>query len=177
MKSEINELEIKGRAAKAASRLLAHIATDVKNRALKNIADELLAKEAKILAANDADYKKAEASGLDADMKLFEAITTGKIMDTRIGQYLESLNDRFSVSDVTDMLGLLKVHLELSLRAKGLLLMRNAQLKPSQDEEISEMFAEIKQLKKSIGTTGQLAIQPYLQTSSRDLWQIYMLEE
>ncbi len=68
MKAEVNELEVKGRAAKAASRLLAHIATDVKNRALENIADELLAKEARILAANDTDYKKAEASGLNAAM-------------------------------------------------------------------------------------------------------------
>jgi glutamate-5-semialdehyde dehydrogenase len=68
MKSEVNELEAKGRAAKAASRLLAHIATDVKDRALENIADELLAKEARILAANDTDYKKAEASGVDAAM-------------------------------------------------------------------------------------------------------------
>ncbi len=68
MKSEVNELEAKARAAKAASRRLAHIATDVKNRALENIADELLAKEAEILAANDTDYKKAEASGMNAAM-------------------------------------------------------------------------------------------------------------
>lgn len=114
-------------------------------------------------------------AGLDADMKLYQAITGGKIMDFRIGQYLETLNDKFSVSDVADMLGLIKVHLELALRTKGLLLMRSADLTPGEDKEIIELFDEMKDFKKRIGITGQLAIQPYLQTSSRDLWQIYYL--
>ena len=114
-------------------------------------------------------------SGLDTDLKLFEAITTGKIMNTRIGVYLESLNDRFPVRVVADMLCLIRVHLELSMRAKGILLMRQSSLKLPPDEEVTAMFEELEIHKKSIGRTGLLAIQPYLQLSSRDLWQIYML--
>ncbi|MFH1373458.1 MAG: PrsW family glutamic-type intramembrane protease [bacterium] len=113
--------------------------------------------------------------GLDADMKLLEAITTGRILDSRIGRYLESLNDRFPVTVVADMLGLLRVHLELALRAKGLLLMQKASLTPPEDSEIDEKFTELKQYRKNIGRTGMLALTPYLQTSSRDLWQMYLL--
>ncbi len=68
MKSAIEELETKARAAKAASRRLAYLSTEVKNRALGNISDDLLAKKDEILAANQVDYKEAEASGMSAAM-------------------------------------------------------------------------------------------------------------
>ena len=68
MKSAIEELEAKGKAARAASHRLAYISTGIKNRALHNIASDLLSRQKEILAANEADYKKAEASGMDAAM-------------------------------------------------------------------------------------------------------------
>jgi len=68
MKSAIEELEVKGRAAEAASRRLAYLSTEVKNKALHNIAHDLLVKKDEILAANQIDYKEAEASGMSAAM-------------------------------------------------------------------------------------------------------------
>jgi len=68
MKSAIAELEAKGRAAKEASKRLAYLATDIKNRALNNISRDLLARKDEILAANREDYKEAEASGMNAAM-------------------------------------------------------------------------------------------------------------
>jgi len=68
MKSAIEELKEKGRAAKAASRRMAYLATEVKNQALHNVAEDLLAKQGAILAANQIDYKEAEASGMNAAM-------------------------------------------------------------------------------------------------------------
>ena len=68
MESAIEELEAKGQAAKEASRKLAHLSTDVKNKALLNIAGELIGKQEEILAANRADYEEAEASGMNAAM-------------------------------------------------------------------------------------------------------------
>lgn len=68
METAIKELEIKSRAAKAASRRLAYLSTQVKNKALFNISEDLLAKKDKILAANETDCKEAEASGMDKIM-------------------------------------------------------------------------------------------------------------
>ena len=68
MKSAIEELEAKGRAAKAASHRMAYLSAEVKNKALHNISDDLLAKKDEILAANQVDYKEAEASGMSAAM-------------------------------------------------------------------------------------------------------------
>ncbi|NIS63238.1 MAG: gamma-glutamyl-phosphate reductase, partial [Proteobacteria bacterium] len=42
MKSAIEELEAKAGAAKAASRRMAYISSEVKNKALRNISDDLL---------------------------------------------------------------------------------------------------------------------------------------
>ncbi|MBI4186563.1 MAG: glutamate-5-semialdehyde dehydrogenase [Chloroflexi bacterium] len=68
MKLAIEELEAKARAAKAASRRLAYLSTEVKNRALSYIADDLLAKRDDILAANKIDYDRGEASGMGTAM-------------------------------------------------------------------------------------------------------------
>jgi len=68
MKSAIKELEEKGKAAKAASRKLAFLSTEVKNKALLNIADALIDKLNEILIANKIDYEKAKASGMNEAM-------------------------------------------------------------------------------------------------------------
>ncbi len=62
--SAIEELRAKGLAAKAAAHKLAFTSTDVKNKALMNIAEDLLARKDEILAANKKDYEAARASGL-----------------------------------------------------------------------------------------------------------------
>ena len=62
----IKDLEAKGKAAKAASHRLAYLATEIKNKALHNIASELIARKDEILAANQADYKDGAASGMNA---------------------------------------------------------------------------------------------------------------
>ncbi len=68
MKNAIEELEEKGKAAKAASRRLAYLSSEVKNKALANIAEDLLTRKDEILAANKTDCQKAGASGTDGGM-------------------------------------------------------------------------------------------------------------
>jgi len=68
MKNAIEELKAKGRAAKAASRRMAYLSTEIKNQALRNISSDLLARKDDILAANQSDYKEAEASGMNTAM-------------------------------------------------------------------------------------------------------------
>ena len=68
MTSAIEELETKGKEAKAASRRMAYLSTEVKNKALHNIVDDLLAKKDGILAANKIDYHEAHNSGMSVAM-------------------------------------------------------------------------------------------------------------
>jgi glutamate-5-semialdehyde dehydrogenase len=68
MKSPLKELEEKAGAAKAASRRMAYLSAEVKNKALHNVASDLLAKKDKILSANQLDYHEAHSSGMNAAM-------------------------------------------------------------------------------------------------------------
>ena len=68
MKSAAKELEEKGKAAKAASKKLAFLSTQVKNKALVNIADALIDRLNEVLIANKIDYEKAKASGMNEAM-------------------------------------------------------------------------------------------------------------
>ena len=61
-------LEATGKSAKNAARLMACTSTEIKNKALHNIASALLANKDEILSANRIDYEDAEASGMDAAM-------------------------------------------------------------------------------------------------------------
>jgi RsiW-degrading membrane proteinase PrsW (M82 family) len=114
--------------------------------------------------------------GLDSDVRLLEYITTGTTSETRIGSYLRSLRSRFRGEVVVDMLCFLRIHLELAIRAKGILLMREAGFRIPADPEIREKLAELEFLERSIGKTGRLAVSPILHTSSRQLWQLYLLK-
>ena len=68
MESAVKELEQKAKAAKAASKKLAFLSTEIKNKALLNIAEALIAKQDEILAANKVDYEQAKASGMSEAM-------------------------------------------------------------------------------------------------------------
>jgi glutamate-5-semialdehyde dehydrogenase len=68
VESAFEKLNIQGKAAKAASRRLAFISTDIKNKALNNIADDLLARKDEILKANRKDIAGAKASGMNEAM-------------------------------------------------------------------------------------------------------------
>jgi glutamate-5-semialdehyde dehydrogenase len=68
MESAVKELEQKAKAAKAASKKLAFLSTEIKNKALLNIAEALIDKQDEILAANKVDYEQAKASGMSEAM-------------------------------------------------------------------------------------------------------------
>jgi glutamate-5-semialdehyde dehydrogenase len=69
MTNAITELKSKGKAAKEASRPLAYLSTDIKNNALRNIAEDLRGKTKEIIAANKLDLKQASANGINETMQ------------------------------------------------------------------------------------------------------------
>jgi len=68
MELAIKELEEKAKAAKAASKKLAFLSTEIKNKALLNIAEAVVSRQDEILAANKVDYEQAKASGMNEAM-------------------------------------------------------------------------------------------------------------
>jgi RsiW-degrading membrane proteinase PrsW (M82 family) len=127
-------------------------------------------------------FEKSEKSlqnwlevGFDADTELLELMNSGRLSESKVGTYLQSLREKFSGEVVLDLLCYLRIHLELSLRAKGILMMREAGFDAEPDDETRALFQEMRYLEGSIGKTGKLALLPFLHTSGKELWQLYMI--
>lgn len=116
-------------------------------------------------------------SGFDADTSLLDLIRSGRLSDSPAGRYLRTLRDRFPGETVVDMLCYLRLHTELSLRAKGELMMREAGFKSELEPEMREKLEEMRHLERSIGRTGRLAMAPLLHGGGRELWQLHLLRE
>ncbi|MEO8537933.1 MAG: PrsW family glutamic-type intramembrane protease [Betaproteobacteria bacterium] len=114
--------------------------------------------------------------GFDADAQMLESITSGSFPDSPAGQYLASLRTRFEGGVVADLLCYLRLHAELALRAKGILMMRESGFDAALDEATREKFVEMRYLERSVGKTGRLAVVPLLYASDKDVWQFKMLE-
>jgi RsiW-degrading membrane proteinase PrsW (M82 family) len=113
---------------------------------------------------------------LDQDIDMIAMIASGRFKQTPQGAYLMSLNDAFPPEVRGDMLTLLHLTLEISARAKGVLMLREAGLEVPPDPGLESHFRELRYLEKSIGPTGMLAVRPLLSQTPRDLWEIYRLQ-
>ena len=114
---------------------------------------------------------------LDSNVQLLELINSGTFLDSPLGRVLRSLRDRFRGEDLADMLCLLRLHGELALRAKGVLLLRESGLAElALDEETRDKLAELAQLERAIGRTGMLALRPLMRSTGKDIWQLKLLE-
>jgi RsiW-degrading membrane proteinase PrsW (M82 family) len=112
---------------------------------------------------------------LDSDIDMLHTIGSDEFQSSRVGGYLTSLQEAFPPELRGDMLSLLQLTTELSMRAKSELMLREAGLEVAPDLELDSMFAELKYLEKSIGPTGMLAIRPLLSQTPRDLWEMHRL--
>lgn len=129
-----------------------------------------------VFRAGDRRLQKWLGSGFDTDSQLLQAINRGQVTETPVGSYLLSLQKRFPPEVVADMFCLLKITVELSIEAKGLLLMRKQGFEVDPSQEVREKLTEVAFLEKSIGPTGRLAVGPLLPRGRKDFWQRQLLE-
>jgi RsiW-degrading membrane proteinase PrsW (M82 family) len=116
-------------------------------------------------------------AGLDLDMELLQLVKSSEFSGTRFGRYLGELRSRFPGPVVADMFCLLQLDLELAIRAKGMLMAREAGLIVPVDDALRARLAERAYLEKAIGRTGLLALRPLQVTSDFDRWHQHLLKE
>jgi protease PrsW len=107
---------------------------------------------------------------------MLDSITSGHFPDSAAGRYLASLKTRFKGPIVADLLCYVRLHTELALRAKGILMMRESGFDARLDEPTRAKLVEMRYLEGSIGKTGRLALMPLLHAGNKDIWQLKMLE-
>jgi RsiW-degrading membrane proteinase PrsW (M82 family) len=64
--------------------------------------------------------------GFDTDQELYSLVTSGNISETHVGMYVQSLQSSFAPEVMVDLVCYLRLYLEHSIQAKGILLMRQA---------------------------------------------------
>jgi len=130
-----------------------------------------------VFRRSEGSLREWIGGGFDTETELLELIDSGAIADTRVGQYLHSLMDKFRGEVVADMLCYLRLRTELSIRAKGELMMREAGFKSRIEPEVGEKLQEMDYLEASLGATGRLALQPFLRSGGRSAWELRILRE
>jgi len=115
-------------------------------------------------------------AGFGSDAELLEMIRTGTMLESNVGRYLQSLKERLSGPVLADMLCTLQLHVELSIKAKAVLLLQEQGFAVPADPDVQEKFRELKCLQRSIGRLGRRLLAPLLHTSTRELWQLHMLK-
>jgi protease PrsW len=115
--------------------------------------------------------------GFDLDSELLDLINSGHVATSPLGKYLSSLKESFPAYRVADMLVLLKLQTELSIRAKGMLILREHGFKQQVDPELKAKLEEVRWLEKTIGRAGILAMRPVCRWTGKNQWQRFLLEE
>ena len=129
-----------------------------------------------VFQRSERETKAWLGTGFDTDQELLRAVHTGQVSGTPVGRYIATLKSRFPAEVIVDMMCFLRLRAELAIRAKGVLMMREAGFDAAPDPMVKDKFQELEYLEKSIGKTGLRALHPFVHTSTRDLWQLTVLD-
>ena len=130
-----------------------------------------------IFQQSERGLEKWLDNGFTNDISLLKSLQGGRFKESITGKYLYSLQDVLPKEIVGDMLCFLRLHLELAVRAKALLILRETGYPVEIDPSIQDTFSEMKYLEKTIGRSGIAALKPLLHFTDKDLWQIYFLKK
>ena len=130
-----------------------------------------------VLKQSEQNTRNWLGSGLDSDVEMLRTLLAGNISETRIGKYLHSIEVNFAPVVVGDIICYLRIYLELSIEAKGILIMKNSGIDLPLSPYVEAQLTELEYLEKAIGKTGKRALQPLLKLNNTDLWQLTMMRE
>jgi protease PrsW len=108
-------------------------------------------------------------TGFFNDAELLGQINKGEFTLSKSGKYLASLKDHFSPETIVDMYCFIRIYLELSVKSKRNMLLAECELPIIKEPDWKDKVIELKNLKKTIGRSGELALSPLIKVKQRDL--------
>ncbi len=128
-----------------------------------------------IFQTNEKSIRNWLEMEFDSETNLIRMIKKGRFSETKAGVYLLSLKNHFPGEVVFDMYCFISLYLELSMKAKMMMMLRENDLEIPSDSEILPKLAELKALQKTLGKAGYLAILPVLRVNHKDLWKLSLI--
>lgn len=111
-----------------------------------------------------------------SEIELLNMINKGQFLSTRSGEYLASLISRFSGEAILDMYCYIRIYLELSIKAKRNVMLKESGFPVIIEIDIENKLRELSQLRKQIGKVGELTLSPLIRMNYRDLWKLNTLK-
>ncbi|MBU1369570.1 MAG: PrsW family intramembrane metalloprotease [Bacteroidetes bacterium] len=112
----------------------------------------------------------------NSEVEMLRMIRQGNISHTKAGNYLISLKQHFSPEVLVDLYCYFSLYLELSIKAKRNLMLKENGFPLIEEADIIEKLMEVKLLRKQIGKLGELALQPLVRMNHRELWKLNLLK-
>ena len=128
-----------------------------------------------VFQRSERETREWVGEGLDLDFELLQLVSSDVFEFTRFGTYLRDLRKRLPGPTVADMFCLLRLELELSVRARAMVQARELGIEVPVDADLRACLAEVEYLQASIGRTGMIALEPLRVVSHRDHWHRYLL--
>jgi len=113
----------------------------------------------------------------DTEMELLLMLKSGKFSESKTGQYIMEIKSRFTDFIIVDMICLLQLNLELSMKFKADLMLKDSGLDVPEDPELKAKIEEYRHLQHNIGKTGITALKPVLPMSSKDIWKLNLMKQ
>lgn len=110
-----------------------------------------------------------------SEIELLQMISKGNFASSRAGEYLSSLKSRFSGEIIFDMYCYIQLYLELSVKAKRNLMLKESGFPPIPEPDIQGKLQELVALRKQIGKIGEITLAPLIRMNYRDLWKLNLL--
>jgi RsiW-degrading membrane proteinase PrsW (M82 family) len=111
----------------------------------------------------------------NSEVELLNMIRKGGFRSTKAGSYLLSLRERFTPETIVDMYCYIDLYLELSIKAKRNLMLKENDFPVIVEDDLQPKMKELVQLRKQIGKVGELALAPLIRMNYRTLWKLNQL--
>lgn len=113
-------------------------------------------------------------SCISNDISLLASIREGHLKETPAGEYLIEMRRRFQPEVFFDICAYLGLYLEISIAAKSRMIMKEAGMEAPVSPEIHQdnlaKLAELKALRKNIGVSGLMVLNPVINMKATDEW-------
>ena len=111
-----------------------------------------------------------------SEVDMLRMIRQGKFLHTKAGEYLASIKQYFAAGMIVDMYCYIALYLELSIKAKRNVMLKENGLPLLDEPGIAEKLQELSLLRNQIGKTGEMALKPLVRMNHRELWKLNQLK-
>jgi len=111
----------------------------------------------------------------NSEIEMLNMIHNGEFSSSKAGQYLKSLKEQFASETILDMYCYIELYLELSIKAKRNLMLKENDFQIIIEADLPSKLQELAQMRKQIGRVGEMALEPLIRMNYRNLWKLNQL--